>query len=68
MAPRRGPRPSNLGYDTASEAARVKRTRVAAPIEARDMDVLTIGRIDLRIRGRIAVDQILDAGGVHRLS
>ena len=68
MAPLRGPELSILDYDTAYEAGHVKRTAVAAPIEARGKDAPTKGRIDLRIPSWTVINQTLAAGGVHRLS
>jgi hypothetical protein len=68
MAPLRGPEPSILNFDMAYEAGDVKRTTVAAPIEARGNNAPTKGRIDLRIPSWTVIDQTLAAGGVHRLS
>ena len=52
MAPRRGPQPPSLTYDTALKADCVMRHEAADPIEARGGIAPVTGRIDSRIQGR----------------
>jgi hypothetical protein len=50
MAPRRGPQPPSLTYDTASKADRIMRPEAADSIEARGGIAPATGRIDSRIQ------------------
>ena len=65
MATRPGPHLPILTYDTALEAARVMRTDVADPIEARGVIAPLTGRIDSRTKAVVVVEENLAAGGVY---